>query len=302
MMKKLTTGWRYLKEHSRLRRFFIVGLYLVLTGGLIINYGLLNRQTAKNDDTPLNSYQSFSGDNSAQGVKLVQRQYSPTQQRLIATFEVQASTDPTTEILSQYLHFELATVVPQKLKMVVIPVTENKYVVMVDHLNQNFEAIRFRLINATPKTDQTSSSAPQADFIVTNQAKIRRAQVSALSPKAFASQTINDEISARNTSIKRQQNKIKLAKTAISADHDKIQTKRTNRKYEVASQQTQTDNDIETLTGDIEQNQQNIKSAKQRIRTLAAEQALLKKKQAAIKNGTFKLAKVTKSTQITHKN
>ncbi|MFW2843925.1 hypothetical protein [Lactiplantibacillus plantarum] len=301
-MKKLTTGWRYLKEHSRLRRFFIIGLYLVLTGGLIINYGLLNRQTAKNDDTPLNSYQSFSGDNSAQGVKLVQRQYSPTQQRLIATFEVQASTDPTTEILSQYLHFELATVVPQELKMVVIPVTENKYVVMVDHLNQNFEAIRFRLINATPKTDQTSSSRPQADFIVTNQAKIRQAQVSALSPKAFASQTINAEISARNTSIKRQQNKIKLAKTTISADHDKIQTKRTNRKYEVASQQTQTDNDIETLTGDIEQNQQNIRSAKQHIRTLAAEQALLKKKQAAIKNGTFKLAKVTKSTQITHKN
>ncbi|MCK3678004.1 hypothetical protein, partial [Lactiplantibacillus plantarum] len=228
-MKKLTTGWRYLKEHSRLRRFFIIGLYLVLTGGLIINYGLLNRQTTKNDDTPLNSYQSFSGDNSAQGVKLVQRQYSPSQHRLIATFEVQASTDPTTEILSQYLHFKLATVVPQNLKMVVIPVTENKYVVMVDHLNQNFEAIRFRLINATPKTDQTSSSRPQADFIVTNQAKIRQAYVSDLSPKAFASQAINEEISARNTSIKRQQNKIKLAKTAISADHDKIQTKRTNR-------------------------------------------------------------------------
>ncbi|MCT3267881.1 hypothetical protein EFT62_09135 [Lactiplantibacillus plantarum] len=302
MMKKLTTGWRYLKEHSRLRRFFIIGLYLVLTGGLIINYGLLNRQTAKNDDTPLNSYQSFSGDNSAQGVKLVQRQYSPTQQRLIATFEVQASTDPTTEILSQYLHFELATVVPQKLKMVVIPVTENKYVVMVDHLNQNFEAIRFRLINATPKTDQTSSSMPQADFIVTNQTKIRRAHVSSLSPTAFASQTIDDEISTRNTSIKRQQNKIKIAKTAISADHDKIQMKQANRKYEVASQQTQTDNDIETLTGDIEQNQQNITSAKHRINTLKAEQVLLKKKQAAIKNGTFKLAKVTKSTQITHKN
>lgn len=301
-MKKLTTGWRYLKEHSRLRRFFIIGLYLVLTGGLIINYGLLNRQTTKNDDTPLNSYQSFSGDNSAQGVKLVQRQYSPTQQRLIATFEVQASTDPTTEILSQYLHFKLATVVPQNLKMVVIPVTENKYVVMVDHLNQNFEAIRFRLVNATPQTDQTSSSAPQADFIVTNQAKIRHAHVSDLSPKAFASQTINDEISALNTSIKRQQNKIKIAKTAISADHDKIQTKRTDRKYEVASQQTQTDNDIETLTGDIEQNQQNITGAKHRISTLKAEQALLKKKQAAIKNGTFKLAKVTKSTQITHKN
>lgn len=301
-MKKLTTGWRYLKEHSRLRRFFIIGLYLVLTGGLIINYGLLNRQTTKNDDTPLNSYQSFSGDNSAQGVKLVQRQYSPTQQRLIATFEVQASTDPTTEILSQYLHFKLATVVPQNLKMVVIPVTENKYVVMVDHLNQNFEAIRFRLVNATPQTDQTSSSAPQADFIVTNQAKIRHTHVSDLSPKAFASQAINDEISALNTSIKRQQNKIKIAKTAISADHDKIQTKRTDRKYEVASQQTQTDNDIETLTGDIEQNQQNIKGAKHRISTLKAEQALLKKKQVAIKNGTFKLAKVTKSTQITHKN
>ncbi|AWI41993.1 hypothetical protein A1D15_1745 [Lactiplantibacillus plantarum] len=302
MMKKLTTGWRYLKEHSRLRRFFIIGLYLVLTGGLIINYGLLNRQTTKNDDTPLNSYQSFSGDNSAQGVKLVQRQYSPTQQRLIATFEVQASTDPTTEILSQYLHFKLATVVPQNLKMVVIPVTENKYVVMVDHLNQNFEAIRFRLVNATPQTDQTSSSAPQADFIVTNQAKIRQAHVSDLSPKAFASQAINDEISARNTSIKRQQNKIKIAKTAISADHDKIQTKRTDRQYEVASQQTQTDSDIETLTGDIEQNQQNITSAKHRISTLKAEQALLKKKQTAIRNGTFKLAKVTKSTQITHKN
>ncbi len=301
-MKKLTTGWRYLKEHSRLRRFFIIGLYLVLTGGLIINYGLLNRQTTKNDDTPLNSYQSFSGDNSAQGVKLVQRQYSPTQQRLIATFEVQASTDPTTEILSQYLHFKLATVVPQNLKMVVIPVTENKYVVMVDHLNQNFEAIRFRLVNATPQTDQTSSSAPQADFIVTNQAKIRQTHVSDLSPKAFASQAINDEISARNTSIKRQQNKIKIAKMAISADHDKIQTKRTDRKYEVASQQTQTDNDIETLTGDIEQNQQNITGAKHRISTLKAEQALLKKKQAAIKNGTFKLAKATKSTQITHKN
>ena len=301
-MKKLTTGWRYLKEHSRLRRFFIIGLYLVLTGGLIINYGLLNRQTTKNDDTPLNSYQSFSGDNSAQGVKLVQRQYSPTQQRLIATFEVQASTDPTTEILSQYLHFKLATVVPQNLKMVVIPVTENKYVVMVDHLNQNFEAIRFRLVNATPQTDQTSSSAPQADFIVTNQAKIRQAYVSDLSPKAFASQAINEEISARNTSIKRQQNKIKIAKTAISADHDKIQTKRTDRQYEVASQQTQTDNDIETLTGDIEQNQQNITSAKHRISTLKAEQALLKKKQTAIRNGTFKLAKVTKSTQITHKN
>lgn len=301
-MKKLTTGWRYLKEHSRLRRFFIIGLYLVLTGGLIINYGLLNRQTTKNDDTPLNSYQSFSGDNSAQGVKLVQRQYSPTQQRLITTFEVQASTDPTTEILSQYLHFKLATVVPQNLKMVVIPVTENKYVVMVDHLNQNFEAIRFRLVNATPQTDQTSSSAPQADFIVTNQAKIRHTHVSDLSPKAFASQAINEEISARNTSIKRQQNKIKIAKTAISADHDKIQTKRTDRKYEVASQQTQTDNDIETLTGDIEQNQQNITSAKHRISTLKAEQALLKKKQVAIKNGTFKLAKVTKSTQITHKN
>ncbi|WP_412053190.1 hypothetical protein [Lactiplantibacillus plantarum] len=301
-MKKLTTGWRYLKEHSRLRRFFIIGLYLVLTDGLIINYGLLNRQTTKNDDTPLNSYQSFSGDNSAQGVKLVQRQYSPTQQRLIATFEVQASTDPTTEILSQYLHFKLATVVPQNLKMVVIPVTENKYVVMVDHLNQNFEAIRFRLVNATPQTDQTSSSAPQADFIVTNQAKIRHTHVSDLSPKAFASQAINDEISALNTSIKRQQNKIKIAKTAISADHDKIQTKRTDRKYEVASQQTQTDNDIETLTGDIEQNQQNITGAKHRISTLKAEQALLKKKQVAIKNGTFKLAKVTKSTQITHKN
>ncbi|KZV05907.1 hypothetical protein NAB2_0460 [Lactiplantibacillus plantarum] len=82
----------------------------------------------------------------------------------------------------------------------------------------------------------------------------------------------------------------------------KIATKRENRKYEIASQQSQTDSDIETLNGDIEQNQQNITASKNKINSLKAAQALLKKKQTAIQNGTFKLAKVTKSTQITHKN
>ena len=301
-MNKVKRGWQYLREHSRLRRYLVIGLYLLLTGGLIINYGLLNRQATKHDATPLNSYQSFSGGSNAQGVKLVQRDYSPSQQRLIATFEVQPATDPTTEILAQYLQFKLATVAPEHLKMVVIPVTENKYVVMVDHLKNDFQAIRLRLVNATPQPDQSTSTRPQADFIITNQAKIKRAKVSNLSPQKFAIEAIDDEINSRQRSIKHQGTKIAMAKQAIAADNDKIATKRENRKYEIASQLSQTDSDIETLTGDIEQNQQVITASKNKINSLKAAQALLKKKQTAIQNGTFKLAKVTKSTQITHKN
>lgn len=299
-MKRLKRGWQFYREHGWLRRGLVVGVYLVISGGLLINYGWLHRTSNAHDDTPLNSYQTFNDSNS-QGIKLVSRGYSAPQKRLIATFKLQAATDPTTEILASYLKFKVATVMPQKVETTVIPVTENKYVVLVDGLKPDFQAIRLRLINQTPQTDTTANQHGKVDFIMTQGAASRGSRVTKLTPQAYAGQAIKEEIQQRQKRITKQQTTIKNAQDAMAVDQAKIKMKQANLKYEVASQRTKSEDDIETLRGDIEQNQQAIQHAKQAITTAKKEQALLAKKQAAIKAGTFKLAKVTKSSQITQK-
>lgn len=304
-MHKIKLGWHYIKEHSRLRRFSIIGIYLISSLGLLIGYGLLNRQSTGNDDTPLNAYQTFSGSSSSQGVKLIDRAYSAKQKRMIATFEMQSSTDPATEITSEYLKFKVATVVSQKIKMVVIPTTENKYVVMVDNLNDNFQAIQFTLINNTPQvqTDTTDSNEakPTVKFVINDKNSINKQNVSSLNPEEFAIKSIDGEIKDRRRKVKVQKDKIHDYQTGIAADTDKIRTKKVNRKYEVPSQQEKTDSDISTLENERDQLKSSIASANRRIGSLNAAQELLKKKQKAIKDGTYKLPKTTKSTQITRK-
>ncbi len=224
---------------------------------------------------------------------------------MIATFEMQASTDPAAEITAEYLKFKVATVVNQKIKMVVIPTTENKYVVMIDHLNDNFQAIQFTLVNDAPQVQSDNSDSktgkPTVKFVINDKSSINKTHVSSLKPEDFAIRSIDGEIKDRRRKVKIQKNKISDYQIGIAADNDKIKTKKVNRKYEVPSQQEKTDSDITTLEDDRDQLKSSIVTANHRIGSLNAEQELLEKKQKAIKDGTYKLPKVTKSTQITRK-
>lgn len=300
-MKEIKKKMSYLKEHGKVRRWIVVAVWFLICAGLIINYGILNSNAGKIVESHLNEYQDFPGTGTQQ-IKLTSRLYDTRQQRMIVKFQLQEPTDIKSEILPQYLKYKIATVSPEKTKTVIIPITNTKYVVVIDNLKPDFKAIQIQIANKTPQTTTSNIDDPYTKFIIKDKRSIEKEHVSSLSPKKFAISAINDEIRQKRDSIKRNKKSINNYKAAIKVDKQKINEEKLNRKYQIASKQKETDEDIDSLKTDIESNKTSIQNKKDKNIKHLEEIDLLKEKQKAIEMGNYKLPKVIKQGQINIKN
>lgn len=296
-MRKIKQLHSYLKEHGKVRRWLVVLIWFTACVGMILNYGVLNSNSGKIIETALNKYQTFPG-NDTQNIKLTDREYDPKQSRMIIKFQLSEAPDIKSEILPQYLKYKIATVNPEKTKTSVIPITNTKYVIVVDNLRPDFKAIQIKVANKTPQQVDTNLKDPYVEFIIKDKKAIEKTHTSTLSPKKFAIASINDEIKNDQKAIQKNLKKNKGLKEMNRVNDEKIKEEKLNRKYQVASKQKETDENIESLESDKDTNIAEIQKNKDRNTKKLEEINLLKEKRTAIKSGSYKLPKILKQNQI----
>lgn len=296
-MIKIKQLHSYLKEHGKFRRWLVVLVWFLTCGFLIINYGILNSNSGKIKETAINKFQTIPG-NDVQNIKLTDRSYDPKQNRMIVKLELSEAADIKSEILPQYLKYKIATVNPEKTKTSVIPITNTKYVMVIDNLKSDFKAIQIKVADKAPQQISSKPDDPYVQFIIKDKKSIEKNHISTLSPEKFAVASINDEIKDDQKAIQKNLKKNKNLKEMNQVNDQKIEEEKLNRKYQVASQQKETDEDIENLETDKETNNTEIQKNKDKNSKKREEINLLKDKQSAIKSGSYKLPKILKQEQI----
>ncbi|WP_413628327.1 hypothetical protein R4B61_07620 (plasmid) [Fructilactobacillus vespulae] len=300
MKYKIKKYFRYLKYHSYVKRWIILGVWL--SGFLILVTGALFGNRISNvASTPINQTVNFEGGKNSStantALKLVKKAYSPDKKRLILQLKATGNNDVTQKLLAKYVTFKVETLGNSDGEVSVIPVTDNDYIVDINNLEPHFKALRLWVTNDTPITGSTGKSQGKAKFVVNEDETLGKTKVPNKTDNELASDVAKEQIKAVQDDIVTKQNEIETANKTIKADKDREKTLEDNKKYEVASQQKKTEDNLATLRSDIQQNEQIITDKKTGIENNKNKIKLLEKKQKAIENGTFKLPPKQQTTK-----
>lgn len=310
-MRRLKELWFWWRESARRRRIIGLGLFILICGGLLGSIKFAPT-FANVDETPLNSAVSFStsntgdsdDDSSGPGVALTARQYSSKTQRLVMQFHITGDNDDATEasILPSDLDWYIKTVGQESASYQVVPTTTNHYVLIVDHLDNNFGAIQITVENRdkTVGANGKITKGGSAQLVLKNHPSLDNHNLEKLSAKQYAITAINKEIEKQQQKIKQNKQVIQVAQAAIKTDNQKITMRQKDLKYETDSQRQDTLSGISDIRSDQDTQRTNISEAQKDIEKRQTEIVYMQKKQTAINDGSYQLPKPGK-TQIYQK-
>lgn len=309
-MNNLKRLWSWWRESARRRRMIGLGLFLLICGGLLGSIKFAPT-FANVDETSLNSPVSFStsdtndsDDDSGPGVALTARQYSSKTQRLVMQFRITGDNSDAAEasILPSDLAWGIKTVGPEKASFQVVPTTTNHYVLIVDHLDDNFGAIQITVENhdKTVGDNGKITQGGSAQLVLKNHQSLDDHNVKKLTAKQYATTAIDQEIQKQQQKIKQNRQVIKVAQAAIKTDNQKITMRQKDLKYETDAQRQDTLSGISDIRDDQGTQRENINAANKDIAKCQNEIKFMKKKQTAINDGSYTMPKPGK-TQIYRK-
>ncbi|XP_070171395.1 uncharacterized protein pXO2-05/BXB0004/GBAA_pXO2_0004-like [Polyergus mexicanus] len=253
-------------------------------------------------NTPLRQAVNFTnGDKSttnSTAMELVSKAYNPQKQRMLLQLKTTGNNDVTQQLLAKYVQFQVETKVNSDAEVNVVPVTDNDYLIDINHLAPKFRAIRVVATNDTPITGSTQKTQGQAKFVINEDDSLLKEKVPNKNDLQLAEDIAKQQISKVYKSISNHKKQIKISEDTIKADQERQKGLKENQKYEVASQRKKTQDNLDNLKQDIKQNQQLIKGHKHGIEIDKQRIKLLEKKQKAIENGTFKMPPKQQSTKI----
>lgn len=298
-MIKMKDSWEWWREHVRARRLSYVTIWLIFFITLLSG-ALLAPHVSTIDDSPLNQYLDFSGDNPA-AMRLTKKAYNPKKQRLVLWLDIKsAGSDAARQVIDSDVVFKVATLNARSAEVTVVPTTTNHFVLLIDHLAKKFGALQVEVKNNTPQTAAggTITRGGQVSFIINEKSSLNDSQLPQLSREEYAQQAVTADI---KNEIKKQSEQNKLiaqANAAIAADQEKIGALEKEIEFQTSSEKEQTQDAIESLTQDQTENQNTIKQAQNSIKASQNKTDLLREKQAAIAEGSYQFPAPQKTLKI----
>lgn len=257
-------------------------------------------------DEQLKTKQSFV--NGTGEIRLTNQLYSPSTGIIVLQFETKDATSPINRgIDAKRLEWNLyARNKSADTTMEIIPITDDKISVILKNVPKNFDAYAIDVINKTVSTSSidvsiaaSSSDVPTTkkedtakenvvQFYVAMQNKqLKRKEIQDVSREEFALSEIAEERSFQEKQIKKLKNSIVLLEAAIEDDESRQKGLEKEAQYLTGDELDEAQRDMNLLESNIEVKQNSIRTAENNIGKLREKVESLKKREAAVKDGTF---------------
>ncbi|WP_282804046.1 hypothetical protein [Secundilactobacillus kimchicus] len=298
-MANIKAGWHWWREHGKVRRLSYLLTWLVISGSLVVG-ALLAPHMSNIDDSPVNQYLDFSGDNPA-AIRMTKKAYNPSKQRLVLWFNIKSGTsDPSQQVIDQDVGFKVETLADQGATVTVVPTTTNHFVLLIDHLTNKFMALQVTVTNNTPQSAAggTVTRGGHVAFVVNEKPALTDPHLPQLTREQYATQAVSADIQNEADKQTKKRKLTSQAQAAITADQGKIQALEKELPYQTASEKDQTQDAVDSLKQDQKDNQQTIQQAGDAITASQAKVKLLQAKQAAIADGSYSFPVPQKTQKI----
>ncbi|WP_159334530.1 hypothetical protein [Streptococcus equi] len=269
-------------------------------------------------DEQLKTKQTF--ENGTGEMRLSSQTYSPETGIIILQFETKDSTSPVdrgidTKRLKWNLYAKKKT---SQTTMEIIPIVDNKISVIIRNVPEDFGAYAIDITNKTissssididvsnPSEEQEKPSKPKdnnADnvvqfYVTTQSSQLKTGNIKKVSREEFALSEINEEKNFQTGQIKKLTRSIKQLKTSIEDDESRKSSLLKEAGYLSGDDLETNQKDIATIESNIETKNRSIEMATQNIEKVQAKIASLKKKEGAIKDGTFEFSNPIETVEM----
>lgn len=300
---------RWFQDNVIKRKLVIFSVLFTAWIGLLLG-AIYSPQRQTYTDDQLKTKQSFS--NGTGEIRLSSQTYSPQTGIIVLQFETKDSTSPVdrgidTKRLKWHLYAKKKT---SQTTMEIVPIVDNKISVIIRNVPKDFGAYAIDITNKTVATssidiDVSSSSDDQerpskavendddnvVQFYVTTQnPQLKKDKIKTVSREEFTLSEIKKEETFQEGQIKKLNNSIKQLKTSIEDDEARKAGLLKEADYLSGDDLESNQKDIATIESNIETKNRSIETATQNIVKVQAKMASLKKKEEAVKAGTFEFS------------
>lgn len=295
-------------DHAKTIRLGITGCLVLIMAGLFIGAKILPGPS-NYASSPVNQPQNL-GNNSSTTVTLTSRSYNPAKQFMVAKFKVESG-NGSQFIDPKNIHVRVKTLNADKVTYQLVPLVNDRFIVILDGLPRNFRAVQLKVINSQTDVTQLGSSDDSSGtsqdpasgsgknsyaFIINQDKKINDRSLKKLSQKEYVVADLKAAIKRQKTKQTTLKQNIAAYKKQAAADQVAIDQAKNQLKYSVDKDATSSQ--ISDAQSDYGTQQQNIKEAKREIKQAIEQVKLYQKQIDDIQSGHYQLPGKVKTGQL----
>lgn len=202
--------------------------------------------------------------------------------------------------------------------MEIVPIIDNKISVIIRNVPEDFGAFAIDITNKTVSTsdididisnpsDEQEEPVKQEDddddnivqfYVTTQNSKLKKEKLKSVSREEFALSEIIEEKVFQESQIKKLNNSIEQLKASIEDDEARKNGLLKEAEYLSGEDLETNQKDIATIESNIETKNRSIETANQNIEKVQVKIKSLKKKETAIKDGTFEFSNPIETVEM----
>lgn len=269
-------------------------------------------------DEQLKTKRTF--ENGTGEIRLSSQIYSPTTGIIVLQFETKDSTSPVdrgidTKRLKWNLYAQKKTA---NTTMEIIPIVDNKISVIIRNVPENFGAYAIDITNQTVSTstididvsspsddpEQSSKTEENDDdnvvqfYVTTQNNKLKKERIESVSREDFALSEITEEKIFQEGQIEKLNHSIQQLKTSIEDDESRKAGLIKEAEYLSDDDLESNQKNIATIESNIETKNRSIEMAIQNIEKVKIKIKSLKKKEVAVKDGSFEFSNPIETVEM----
>lgn len=307
--KPFTATNRWFQDNVIKRKLVIFSVLFTAWISLLLG-AIYSPQRQTYTDEQLKTKRTF--ENGTGEIRLSSQTYSPETGIIVLQFETKDSTSPVdrgidTKRLKWNLYAKKKT---SQTTMEIVPIVDNKISVIIRNVPENFGAYAIDITNKTVSTSsidinisspsdeqERPSKAVENDddnvvqfYVTTQNNKLKKGNIKKVSREEFALSEVTEEKTFQKGQIEKLNHSIKQLKTSIEDDETRKAGLLKEAEYLSGDDLESNQKDIATIESNIETKNRSIETANQNIEKVQVKIDTLKKKEIAIKNGTFEFS------------
>ncbi|EIQ82770.1 UNVERIFIED_CONTAM: hypothetical protein KB574_01935 [Streptococcus canis] len=306
----------WLEDHTIHRKVFTFFALLLAWLSLLVG-AMISPERIRYTKEQLNTRQIFG--NGSGEVTLVSQVYSPKTKMIVLSFQTKDSTSSVREgIVSQELTWHLyGKKKGTQATMEVIPVADNKLSVIIRHVPTDFDTFAVEIMNHTalssaldveiasskdasqPSSKQKKSDENSIQFYITTANKeLKTKQISSVSREEVALAAVKEERTFQEGQIQKLKDSIDQLNQSIKTDQTTKEGLEIENKYLSGADLEANQKKIENLETDMTTKTKVIDKAMSNISLVEEKLANLRKKETAIKDGSFQFTDAIKTIEM----
>ncbi|AUW97154.1 hypothetical protein [Streptococcus pluranimalium] len=309
LAKPFIATQRWFQNNVIKRKLVIFSLLFAAWIGLLLG-AIYSPQRQTYTDEQLKTKRTF--ENGTGEIRLSSQGYSPETGIIVLQFETKDSTSPVdrgidTKRLKWNLYAQNKTT---DTTMEIVPIVDNKISVIIRNVPEHFGAYAIDITNETvatssidvdisspsdeqetPVKTKENSGANIVQFYVTTQnSKLKKEKIKSVTREEFALSEIRAEKTFQSGQIEKLNNSIKQLKDSIEDDESRKNGLLKEAGYLSGDDLESNQKDIATIESNMETKNRSIEIATQNIEKVQVKIESLKKKEVAVKTGTFEFS------------